>query len=37
PLLDAVDKTAWHFYPEDMAQFEAIKTQYLQDKHANDD
>lgn len=37
PLLDAVDKTAWHFYPDDMAQFETIKAQYLQDKHAHDD
>lgn len=32
PLLDAVDKTAWHFYPDDMKQFEEIKAHHLQDK-----
>ncbi|PSV88235.1 type IV secretion system protein TraC [Photobacterium leiognathi] len=28
PLLAAIEQTAWHFYPDNMATFEAIKAQY---------
>lgn len=28
PLLEAVEQTAWHFYPKEMQEFEQIKAQY---------
>ena len=33
PLDEAVNKTAWHFYPTEMQSFEALKTQYYSDKN----
>ncbi|HIF9442144.1 TPA: type IV secretion system protein TraC [Photobacterium damselae] len=31
PLLDAIEQTAWHFYPDNMTTFEAIKENYYQE------
>ena len=30
---EAVEKTAWHFYPDEMQEFEAIKQQYEEDNN----
>ncbi|MGR5464872.1 type IV secretion system protein TraC [Photobacterium damselae] len=35
PLLDAIEKTAWQFFPDEMNQFKEIKAQYEQDLKAN--
>ena len=32
PLMAAIEKTAWHFYPENMTTFEAIKTRYRKEQ-----
>lgn len=32
PLLDAIEETAWKFYPTEMASFEKIKTLYHKEK-----
>lgn len=31
PLIEAVEKTAWNFYPDEMREFEVIKQQYKDD------
>ncbi|MGR5116269.1 type IV secretion system protein TraC [Photobacterium damselae] len=33
PLLEAIDKTAWHFFPDEMTQFEEIKSHYEEEKN----
>ncbi|MUK51112.1 type IV secretion system protein TraC [Aliivibrio fischeri] len=33
PLIDAVEKTAWNFYPNEMQEFENIKQQYEDEHH----
>ena len=32
PLMEAIEKTAWHFYPKNMTTFEAIKARYRKEQ-----